>query len=344
MVHAITEEALTNPSNREGRILRTKATDAFNTIRGLFEKQKGRIISGIGDYGLMNVDEFVAVFATDYEARREYFAIAKEIDQKFDNTFLGKFRDFVNALARVFVNKNIFKSNEETLQDYENYFANYINNTPTIRKGNINENSSLRDVYNEQTKTLLENEAINRALLNLGQQLDYFKKQNFELSASFKGLHFTKDLPNSSNLETIKSSIRSRINALKNANLPESVKQQLLLTAQTQLGMFENQEVSNYEAVAYLLDTLKPAIISAVEELKNINSQNEITANNSNYQFHQHQNIGWFNIVLTNMSSMLTNEAEIQSMVSQHNKNKTDEEKINREAITALDNYIKELS
>jgi hypothetical protein len=41
---------------------------------------------------------------------------------------------------------------------------------------------------------------------------------------------------------------------------------------------------------------------------------------------------------------MLTNEAEIQSMVSQHNKNKTDEEKINREAITALDNYIKELS
>lgn len=340
MVHAITLQALVSPKTTIEKIFRRKANVVFDSLSKVFEK----LPYGIPQYGLSSVEEFVAVFATDYEARDIYYKIAKEIDQKFDNTFLGKFKDFINSLAKLFVNKNIIKSTEEKLSDYETYFANYINNTPTIRNGNIDENSSLRDVYDVKTRTLLENEAINRQLLNLQQRANYLKKHNFELSVQFKGLHFTKDLPNSSNLENIKSSIRSRINALKNANLPESVKQQLLLTAQTQLGMFDNPEVSVYEATSYLLDSLKPAIIQSVEDLRNINRQQIITANNSNYQFHQHQNIGWFNVVLNNMASMLTNETEVQRLISQHNKNKTDEEKINIESITALTNYIKTLS
>jgi hypothetical protein len=61
-----------------------------------------------GYYILKNEKEFAAVFATDQNARYKLFNKAIQEDKK-SNAILRIIKRFINSLARLIVNENVFK-------------------------------------------------------------------------------------------------------------------------------------------------------------------------------------------------------------------------------------------
>jgi hypothetical protein len=105
MIHALTVDALNNPTTESAKELKRINSKVYSTFNKLLPASKyNRNNIEDGYYVLNSEKEFVAVFMSDKNARNFLYHKA----QKSDNNILRKaFRDIVNAIGKFFVNKDL---------------------------------------------------------------------------------------------------------------------------------------------------------------------------------------------------------------------------------------------
>ena len=218
---------------------------------------------------------------------------------------------------------------------------NYINNKSIIQKGNILSDSELSVVYDNIGKTL-DTESIIDKMLSINNFVNSFKRNNLEIHVTRRGINV--DPSANKQYDYIKNTLQSRINAVRSSKLSENVKQDLIRLTTAQIGMFENPEISRYEAIGYIINSCTPYVLQSLEDLRNIKSQDGITLESSNYVYQCHDNIGMFESLFKSISIILENDEECNKILDQYNKGLSDDDKINKNDIVNLLNDTKELS
>jgi hypothetical protein len=106
---------------------------------------------------LKNEKEFAAVYLTDRNARLMMLQKAMELDNN-RSKLVKAIRKFINAFTKFLVNKEVFKTNAEKLQEYEKVVNDYLVSMPTIDRGNIKLDKALQVIYNSIDEDTLANE------------------------------------------------------------------------------------------------------------------------------------------------------------------------------------------
>jgi hypothetical protein len=91
----------------------------------------------LGLYALNNEKEFAAVFITDDTARQAFYSIARQIDVERNGKFLATFKNFINSILNLFVNKTLFNTNEALVKKYQEQFFKHLIGVPTQKVQNI---------------------------------------------------------------------------------------------------------------------------------------------------------------------------------------------------------------
>lgn len=321
VIHAITADALVNPKTHEQKVFKHSTESVYKLLRKAVKNNVHLLLDiNTCGYALSKPQEFVSVFLTSETARESFFNLAKELDVENSKTILGKFKKLINDSVRLLVNKTVFKSNLEKLTDYQNYMHAYLRNQAPIKRGNIGSNSELMQVYKSIDNQTIENESVIDRMIAITRASDAYQTNNLEIEAHFKNFIFNKKASGNKSYDDIRNALASGILAVKSSRLNESVKQNLLGSLQTQLDMLNNPNISNYQAVSNIVRTMVPRVMQALDEIRAIDNLDYVDANNSDYMYYMHDNIGMYSSIMKSLNASFTNDLECERLIAQNNE------------------------
>lgn len=341
VVHAITANALVNPVTTEQVEFKHRTERIFNTLQKLAKKDIFNLINTeSGLYALSKIQEFASVFITDETARNNFYALAKQSDK----TTIARLKNFINSIVRLFVNKNLFTSNTEQLQQYENYMRSYLSGVDAIEHGNILNSSKLKLAYTSISDDLIKNESIVDRLLDISRFSEAWQQNNIEIELSIanKAIYVQKSQAGDS-YTNMKNALQSGILAIRASRLEEHTKQTLVASLQSQLDSLNNESVTKYQALSNIIRLMGPRIINAFDEIKAIKEDPDITGANSNYQYYCHDNIGMYDTLIKCLGQLFQNDLECSKLISAHNEYDK-QNPIDETYIQDMKNMIYELS
>lgn len=342
VIHAVTANALSNPVTKEQKEFKSATENLYNTMRNKIGNNLHYLInSDICTHALSNIQEFAAVFMTSETARNAFYTLAQELDATNANTVVGKFKNFINKATKLLANKTVFKSNVEKLQQYQDYTYQYLTNQQPIQKGNIASNSELIQVYKSIDNSIIENESVIDRMIALNRSSGAMQENHIIIDAQLKGFVFHKKQTGQSGYDDIRNSIQSGILALRASKLEEHTKQTMISSLQTQLDMFNNPQISTFQAITNLVRTMVPRIFTAIDEIKHIDSLDLVDADNANYMYYMHDNIGMYDTITQSLLQTLENEEECKRLIS--NNNELSDTAISNEEVQDVQNTVKEV-
>lgn len=322
LIHAVTTKALNRPETALEREFKTKTEKVFNDFKSHLQNEK-YMLSDVygGTYAINDIHEFVAEFLTNPTARDTYYSIAREISRS-KKGFVQRFKNFVNSVAKLFVNKNIFNNAEDNLKQYEQYFYNYLNNVGTIQEGRALSKAEIKRAFDSIDPAIARNEAIVEGI----QDIKKFNRSYIANNIELFGLQFditrqkTTDLPLSEKYNEIENTLQSRINALTSSNLNEGIKQTLIVETKSQLDMLRNPEVTKYEAISNLIKTMAPRILETMDSLEQLKIDEDRAVDAREYMYQMHDNVGMFESIIRSCLMIVQNDTECDDIVAQFNE------------------------
>ena len=334
IVHALTVDIINNPTTEEDFSFVEANRKALRLITKNIKHldvHSRNVVDGM--YALTNEKEFAACFASDPNVRAQIYQLAEKIDRIHRNrNIVSYLKSLVNKIVKAFGKKAVFneKSAVSQIQEYENRLTDFLMNRPQIVEGNISPTSRLRAVYNK----------IDRSVLNHEQFIEEMKMLERMQSAEKNSLILNQPEPTLErgrarmhNYDEVVQALKTRIDALRASTLDSIVKGRLISTTDTQMQMFIVDEFGKYLAIQNLLRTSVPYIIETVDKLRAIR-RDEGRFTNTDYMYQMHANIGMYNAVFNNLSSIIENKDDAQRMIDEYNARNTD--KISMEDILAI--------
>lgn len=342
IIHAVVSNALISPSTVEEQQFNKKTHKIFNQLKNAVKNEDWHLFDVYGGlYALYDVHEFVSEFVSNGEARANLYALAQEIDQKGNNKAVLRLKYFVNSLFRLFVNKSLFSTEKDNLRQYERYLQDYLNDHNSVKNTQPINREELIAAYKSIDKDVLSNDVLSYQKEKLHKAMVSFHAHNVRLGYGSDETLGSKDTPIKDKYNWVKNSLQSRIQAIQTSRLPQNTKTVLISETKGWLNQVNNPQVSTYESFSQLLNAFGPRIIQALDELDELRLKDVIDP--SDYMFQAHDNIGTFDKILSDISSILKNESEIHDIINQYNE-QNEESQITKNNIVELQSVVEELS
>jgi len=83
----------------------------WRIAKNAFDKYIGAHNSDISFYAINDEYEFASEFITNSSAREIIYGLFERLDNDSQNKFVTAFKNFINSIVRLFVNKDLFKTN-----------------------------------------------------------------------------------------------------------------------------------------------------------------------------------------------------------------------------------------
>lgn len=327
IIHALTVDAINNPKTAE----EVKLRDANKKIYQMFDEMFPASRFSRDDYysqfyALNNEKEFTAVFMTDPNARAFYYNAAKQKDQK-SGKWMARFKNFVNAIVRFFVNKNLFNTSESELKLYENNLRRYIANKNKLQVStdDLIKLQQYVDLYVD--KSTLNTEAlINRQ--NLFDADIKGLEQNATLAFAYD-VKASEKAKNSAMLSpekveesiytmcaSISESLKKRLAAVRVSNLDDAVKSKTSQEIESWVQQFESQEVNKFDAIANFVSEVSPQLIQDSIRMKSIVESRQ-TISDTEYMYQRHDNFGVYKIIFGEIIQNLNRDSIKNALIDQ---------------------------
>ena len=344
IVHAVTVNAINNPTTKEQARFKELNSKVFNKFKNSFP-QHSDLFNDVdsGYYALTNEKEFAAVFITDEHARYNFIQLARELDQKENGRFINLFRRFINSITQLFVNKDIFKSNESQVLEYQREFIKYLAGVPTMDQASKLSKEDLNSLYDRINIKSLMMESVIDKMKYLSNYSDAIERNDL-VAISFRrpGSKQQDVIENKYSFEDIENKLQLRINAIRTSDLKPSERSKLLTATQNQLELFQNEQTSKYIAIVSTIKQVAPQINEDIKELKKINMRN-MTISGRDYMYQLHSNFALYQQIAMAMDGLLDQSSTIDQLLKEYNAGKKEQEQLTRQDLMELKSKIANL-
>lgn len=339
VIHAVTVNAINNPS--------TAIEQKFQRLnKKVFDKLSKLIPAGsailndvdLGLYALKNEKEFAAVFITDEVARNAFFNIATQADNK--NKILNLFKNFINSIVQLFVNKKLFNTNEELLKEYQENFVKYLFGIPTQKQDKISK-TKIKELYDNIDSHSIETQSLIDKMNFLQNYCDAVERNNIVVPFG-RSVNSQEDKTHT--FDDIVQKLQIRQNALRTSSLKQSEKNKYINDTKTQIDMFTNQQTAKYIAITSTLRQIIPYVLKDIRQLKNINIDPQSSLSGTEYMYQMHSNIGMYSDIAKTMLGLLNQESSKNQIINEYNSNMPENQKITTQDINEIIKSVQDLA
>ena len=340
VVHAVTVSAINNPVTKEQKRFVELNRKVLNRMRKLFPQDSSMFNDvDLSLYALKNEKEFAAVFITDDIARANFYRIARQIDLERNGKFLNTFKNFINSIVNLFVNKNVFNTAESQLKVYQNTFINYLQGIQIEKVDKVSK-KAIKELYDSIDPVAIETQSLIEKMKYVQSYADAVEQNNIiTLTRSV-----TPSDDRTHTFEDIVQKLQIRVNALRTSDLKQSEKNKYINDTKTQIDMFKNQQTAKYIAIASTLRQVVPQVLKDVRELKHINMSTQHSLSGTEYMYQMHSNIGMYNNIAETMLGILNQVTSSQQIIDEYNNGVSDDQRIGLEEIEELKKTVQDLS
>lgn len=337
LVHAATVQAINKPTTQEQQTFARLNKTVFDKMSNMFKNNPSILETEL--YALTNEKEFAAEFITDKYTRQQIYKLAKQLDYSSNGKFIAIFKNFVNSLVNLFINKTVFNTNVSLVNQYRSNFINYlkgVNINSQQQKLTLKEINNLYDTLDSEqyiTEGLIDS---NKALQRYADSVERNNLQIINLG-KFK----TKD--DTFSFGQIEEKLQIRINALKTADMGAAERTKLISDTKSQLEMFRNSTASKYLAVTTMLRQILPQVIKDIREIKNINVNENESLTGKEYMFQSHSNIRMYHSIGTTLQGLLNQTNTVQQIVEEYNNGLPEDQHITEDDILEVKNIVNNL-
>ena len=341
VVHAVTVNAINNPSNKIERNFVDLNKKVFDIMSKVFPKHSALFNNiDLGLYALNNEKEFAAVFITDNEARNAFYHIARQIDRQKNGRFINIFKRFINSILHLFVNKNVFNTNEAIIQKYQKSFLEHLAGVPTQKHGKVSA-KKLKDLYDNIDQTAIQTESIIDRMKYIQSYADAVERNNITTIKLSRKV--TKDEDKTYGFDDIVQKLEIRVNALRTSDIKQSEKNKYITDTNTQIDMFRNQQTSKYIAITSTLRQVIPQVLKDVRELKNINLDPSSSLSGTEFMYQMHSNIGMYNDVAETMLGLLDQNSTKEDIIKGYNEGLPEDQRISEKDLEEVKHSVQDL-
>lgn len=318
IIHAVTDNALFSPSTEYERQFLESNNKIYNIFDKLFPKE---LYVRNGDlYGLTNAAEFAAEFIANKSFRDILYKKAQELD---NNRFKSILRNFINKISKIFINRDLIKSNIDKLKQYENNFHNLLLNRTPIKNGQVIDNINLWKIANQYNNNQLSEDAIVDNIEDLNKQLQIIKEAPYihivpQIQSTENKEEYTKKLEQFS--KDCANYLTLRLKALMSSNLPEYFKSKNKQILQQQISMFNSGQECLYNAIISLLNQSIPQLTQDCEQIID-KFNNNILLNTDSYMYQMHDNFGTYKRLFDELDSLLESNTIKELLANQISTN-----------------------
>lgn len=342
VIHAVTVTAINNPSTQIEINFAQLNKKVFDVMSKVFPEHSALFNDiDLGLYALKNEKEFAAVFITDDEARNAFYHIARQIDIKKNGKFINMFKNFMNSILHLFVNKNIFNTNEATLKQYQKSFLKHLIGVPTQKTKKISK-GQLKQIYDSIDIETMQFESVIDRMKYIQSYADAFERNDVRTITLSRKVDKKEDKTYSFN--DIVEKLQIRINALRTSDIKQSEKNKYINDTKTQIDMFRNQQTAKYIAITSTLRQVIPQVLHDVRELKNININLSESLTGTEYMYQRHSNIGMYNNIAETMLGLLNQTTSSQEIIEEYNKNLPENQKITLQDLEEVKRSVQDLA
>lgn len=342
VVHGVTVNAINNPSNKIEQRFVDLNRRVFNEMSKAFPKFSVLFNDvDLGLYALNNEKEFAAVFITDDVARNTFYHIAKQLDIQKNGRFINTFKNFMNSILHLFVNKNVFNTNEAILKAYQKSFLKHLVGVPTQKREKISA-KKLKDLYDNIDTRTMQTESIIDRMKFLNQYADAVERNDIRTIKLSRTTEQSKDKTYS--FDDIVQKLQIRVNALRTSDMKQSEKNKYINDTKTQIDMFTNQQTAKYITITSTLRQVIPQVLKDVRELKNINISTDQSLTGTEFMYQMHSNIAMYNDIANTMLGLLNQTTSAQQIVDEYNRGIPEDQKITLQDLEEVKKSVQDLS
>lgn len=304
IVHALTVPMFENPKTKEEKELKQNTKHFLDIIRKIYPRYKYNYMDRrLGFYALCNEKEFVAEFVTNEAARNMAYSAVQYADNK--KSLANFIRRFINSISKALINKNLFKTNTEKLQQYENALGLYLTNVNPIAYSKYSR-SQMLSKFEYSTKA-----RYNDRVYMLGQ--DYqFMIDNFEsnnsMSHDTNGVPFTQEESMQRLNECcgqLSDILKRRLVAIKASNLPtEEISQQSEML-RSQIEQLNSNITTKFDAISQFLVQVASQMLNDSRQLRSLFNRKGAVISHTDYMYQMHDNFGTYNKALQVVKSAI---------------------------------------
>ena len=323
VIHAVTVDAINNPKTKEEIQFAKENKQMFELFDKLYPRESFNRLDVSGSYYILNNEkEFAAVFATDEDARNMLFVKAYQLDKAGNKTVFGRLKKFINAISKLFINRNVFSTNVENLKKYQNDFTKYLLAKQPVKKGNITNKLLYDTIYNSIDTNTLSNEQADQLYKELNFQLENFE-QNNSFHIDNKDINLGK--PDTSEdainkldqlAEKIARGLSQRLKAVMSSTLPQNQRSQIQKELNLQIAQFQQGSSTMYRSLITMLSQITPQLLEDCKILSKISKNNQ-AMNATDLQYQLHDNFGLYSNLLQDITETLQSQSVIEELLRQ---------------------------
>jgi len=307
--HAVTVNAIDNPSTKEERRFTEMNSKMFHTFRNIAERLHWPLDNvDNGMYAFTNEKEFAACFISDNNVR----SLCLEIARKSDTKVSTRIKNFINSIVNLFVNKNIFDTNTSLYNQYTKEMTEYLENKEVVSNNSEEISTALDEYKNRDKRALMEQSFIqffenNTKLMKIYQQNALVANQ-YTKSAKQNTINHISDV------------LQTRIKALRAMSKDSTNKRNENINSLTGIiDALDNVNVDTFTALTLLRNTLAPQLSSDIDNIKKLYN-NGYKFSGEEYMHHLHENVNVHADIAKSIEQMLGDEFTVNLIVDEHNK------------------------
>lgn len=353
LVHSLTGNLFHKKqlADQERRLFQSIKTvyDIFDKLFPLTKFSRTDYLNGY--YALSNLQEFVAVFATDANVRNLFYQKAR---QNSKSGIINKLKNLVNRITKFLINKNVFQSTSDRMQAMQNELNSYLLGVSEIRRGNLSDPTILDRLYNEIDNSVLSDDYRAEQSRRFGKYIDQLEKLNIswnssnparavhlhdEIKAQGKTIDDLKKIQSTQLREIMIQFLTSRLAAVKNLYMPEDEKISLSTKITADIQRFELTSNRLYDVVGDFMSAALEDVKKDFEYLRSLQSEDGVWSHLSpdEYMRIKHTNVGVYHKMFSTIASALNSYA-IQKQLMQELNTKFNEESKAIDAFEELQN------
>lgn len=342
VIHAVTVTAINNPSTQIERNFAQLNKKVFDVMSKVFPEHSALFNDvDLGLYALKNEKEFAAVFITDNEARNAFYHIARQIDVKKNGKFLNTFKNFINSILHLFVNKNVFNTTESVLKQYQASFLKHLVGVPTQKHKKVSQ-KQIKELYDSIDKDCMQMESVIDRMKYIQTCADAIERNSIRTITLSKRTTKQDDVTYS--FDDIVQKLQIRVNALRTSDIKQSEKNKYINDTNTQIDMFRNQQTSKYIAITSTLRQIIPQVLKDVRELKNVNLDMSASLSGTEFMYQMHSNIGMYNDIAETMLGLLDQNSSADDIITEYNRNLPEDQKITLSDLEEVKRSVQDLA
>lgn len=286
IVHSLTHNALTNPKTNEDKQFSKNTKSAFKSFKKIYKKYKQSFQSLW--YSFENEREFVATFVTDRSVRQALKNLAIKEDRANKSTLKQTFKDFVNALSDLLLNRKLFLNNLDKYNNLQKELFEYVYNKPKTSTNLSSKLNNIIDLYRQSNGGAFVNECALDRFEDMARRQKYIISHNID-----------------STRQDVAEMFRIRIKALSaSANSQIKDRQRLLLDTKNYEAMFSNLDDDINTVLMSFLKSSASQLLNDFHEIEALyKSGKELSS--EEYIYHTHSNFEMYNQIGASIRVML---------------------------------------